>query len=272
MEKLLLIAIFFYILSCIGYFLFLTTQKNYFYKVGLSCIIVGFLFHTAIMVFKIFATKQLPIHNLFETLLTAVWSITAVFIFFDYKFKLKVLGSFASPIIIFIMSAACISADKPVEIKQILGGFWLNIHIISIFIGEAAFVLACGAGMFYLIQEYGIKQKKRGYFYKRLPSLSYMDSVCYSCIIAGFSMVTMGLASGFVYAKIAWGHFWTWDPKEVWSILTWLFYAILLHGRFALGWRGKRFAIMAIIGVIFILFTFLGVNFLFEGHHKEFTG
>jgi cytochrome c-type biogenesis protein CcsB len=272
MENLILITIFFYILAGVGYFLFLSSQKHHFYKAGLYCVITGFLFHTAIMILKILASKQMPVHNLFETILTAAWSITAVFIFFDYKFKLKILGIFAAPMIIFIMSSACIIADNPVEIKKILGGFWLNVHIISIFIGEAAFILACGAGIFYLIQEHGIKRKKRGYFYTRLPALSYMDAVCYSCVITGFVMVTTGLASGFVYAKIAWGHFWTWDPKEIWSILTWLFYAVLLHGKLALGWRGKRFAIMTIIGVIFILFTFLGVNFLFEGHHKEFTG
>jgi ABC-type transport system involved in cytochrome c biogenesis permease subunit len=84
-------------------------------------------------------------------------------------------------------------------------------------------------------------------------------------------MLTLGLVSGFVYAKSVWGNFWSWDPKEVWAGITWLLYAALLHQRLTVGWRGRRAAIMAIIGFAAVLFTFLGVNFLLEGHHGKFT-
>jgi ABC-type transport system involved in cytochrome c biogenesis permease subunit len=84
-------------------------------------------------------------------------------------------------------------------------------------------------------------------------------------------MLTFGLITGFVYAKAVWGRFWSWDPKEIWSGITWLLYAALLHQRLTVGWRGRRAAIMAIIGFAIILFTFLGVNFLLQGHHGEFT-
>jgi ABC-type transport system involved in cytochrome c biogenesis permease subunit len=83
--------------------------------------------------------------------------------------------------------------------------------------------------------------------------------------------MTVGLITGFVYAKTVWGKFWSADPKEIWSIITWLLYAALLHGRLMIGWRGRRSAVMAIVGFAVILFTFLGVNFLFEGHHEVFT-
>ena len=84
-------------------------------------------------------------------------------------------------------------------------------------------------------------------------------------------MLTMGLVTGIVYAKSVWGHFWSWDPKEVWSGVTWLIYAALLHGRISVGWRGQKAAIMSIIGFAALVFTFLGVNFLLTGHHGEFT-
>jgi len=83
--------------------------------------------------------------------------------------------------------------------------------------------------------------------------------------------MTVGLITGFVYAKALWGKFWSWDPKEIWSGITWLLYAALLHERLAVGWRGKKSAVMAIIGFAFLLFTFLGVNFFLKGHHGEFT-
>jgi len=131
--------------------------------------------------------------------------------------------------------------------------------------------LACGAGLLYLLQEHAIKSKHRGFFFKRLPSLELLDHTGYACIVTGFTMLTFGLITGLIYAKSVWGRFWSWDPKEVWSGITWLLYAALLHQRLTFGWRGRRAAIMAIIGFAVILFTFLGVNFLLKGHHGEFT-
>jgi cytochrome c-type biogenesis protein CcsB len=142
---------------------------------------------------------------------------------------------------------------------------------VVIFIGEASFALACGLGVLYLIQENSIKTKKHRFFFKRLPSLDLLDSAGYVCIVVGFTMLTLGLITGFVYAKSIWGRFWSWDPKEVWSGITWLFYAALLHERLIVGWRGRKSAIMAIIGFGVLLFTFLGVNLFLEGHHKDFT-
>jgi cytochrome c-type biogenesis protein CcsB len=131
--------------------------------------------------------------------------------------------------------------------------------------------LACGVGILYLLQERAIKIKNPGFFFKRLPSLERLDTTGYACIVVGFSLLTIGLITGSVYAKAVWGRFWSWDPKEVWSAITWLFYAALLHERLAVGWRGRRAAIMAIIGFLVLLFTFFGVNFLLTGHHGQFT-
>jgi cytochrome c-type biogenesis protein CcsB len=98
-----------------------------------------------------------------------------------------------------------------------------------------------------------------------------LDNTGYACIVVGFTMLSIGLITGFVYAKSIWGRFWGWDPKEVWSMITWFLYAALLHERLTVGWRGRKAAIMAIVGFAVVLFTFLGVNFLLYGHHGEFT-
>ena len=148
--------------------------------------------------------------------------------------------------------------------QSIFKNFWLISHVIAVFIGNSAFALACGIGILYLFQEYGIKSKNPGFFFKRLPSLEMLDA-------AGFTLLTFGLITGFVYAKTIWGRFWSWDPKEVWSGITWLFYAALLHERLTVGWRGRKAAVMAIIGFAILLFTFLGVNLFLKGHHGAFT-
>jgi len=204
-------------------------------------------------------------------LFIAGWAIAGVFLLSQYKFNLKVLGIYAAPLATLLVIVAFMLPDTPIPPKNIFNSFWFIVHIFAVFVGEASLALACGVGLFYLVQEHAIKKKIRGFFFRRLPSLEFIDNIGYVFIIIGFTMLTMGLVTGLVYAKSVWGHFWSWDPKEIWSGVTWLIYAALLHGRISVGWRGQKAAIMSIIGFAALLFTFLGVNFLLTGHHGEFT-
>lgn len=154
---------------------------------------------------------------------------------------------------------------------ELFNSAWLISHVVFIFVGDAFLALACGIGILYLIQERDIKSKRPGFFFRRLPSLEMLDNGGYICIASGFVLLTLGLITGIVYAKTVWGRFWSWDPKEVWSGITWLLYAALIHGRLAVGWRGRKSAVMAIVGFAATVFTFLGVNLLMSGHHGEFT-
>ena len=199
------------------------------------------------------------------------WTVAGVFLVFQYRFQLKILGVYAAPLVSFVMVIAAKFPNAPDQMNNTLNNLWLVVHVVAVFIGEASFALACGVGLLYLLQEHAIKSKKHGFFFRRLPSLELLDTTGYACILTGFAMLTFGLITGFVYAKAVWGRFWSWDPKEIWSGITWLLYAALLHQRLTVGWRGRRAAIMAIIGFAIILFTFLGVNFLLQGHHGEFT-
>jgi cytochrome c-type biogenesis protein CcsB len=213
----------------------------------------------------------MPVGNLRQSLSFAGWAVAGVFLVIQFKYGLKVLGVYAAPFIALIMVIASQIPNTPAQTTQLLRSFWLIIHVAVVFIGEAGFALACGLGILYLLQENAIKTKKQRFFFKRLPSLDVLDSTGYICMVIGFTMLTLGLITGFVYAKSIWGHFWSWDPKEVWSGITWLFYAVLLHQRLTAGWRGRRSAVMAIIGFAVLIFTFIGVNLLMEGHHKPFA-
>lgn len=258
-------------LSTAKYFAYLFIQKNVLQRAAFYLLMAGFLCHSAFIGYDFVRLGQFPIRNLYETLSIAGWTIAGVFLIFQYKFKLKILGIYAAPLATLVMVIASQLPKEPVQIKNIFKSFWIVIHVITVFIGEASFALACGVGLLYLIQEHAIKSKHHGFFFRRLPSLELLDSTGYACIIVGFTMLSFGLMSGFVYAKLVWGKFWSWDPKEIWSGITWLLYAALLHQRLSVGWRGRRAAIMAIIGFAVVLFTFLGVNFLLHGHHGDFT-
>jgi cytochrome c-type biogenesis protein CcsB len=260
-----------YTLSCASYFGFLFFQKPVFQRTAIALMIFGFGLHTAAIVASGVRAGNFPVNNLHETLSVTGWAVTAVFLAFHFTYKLKILGIFAAPLITLIMIAAYGMPQPIAQNPQLFKSWWLAAHIVTIFVGNAAFALACGLGILYLLQEHAIKKKTRGFFFSRLPSLELLDTTGYACIVVGFSMITIGLITGVVYAKAVWGRFWSWDPKEVWSAVTWLFYAALLHERLTVGWRGKRAAIMAMIGFGVLLFTFFGVNFLMQGHHGTFT-
>ena len=271
MKYLFIITIIFYLTSTVGYISYLFSQKNFSQKSGYWLLFAGFLCHCATIAYGFIESGHIPVNNLHETLSITGWAIAGVFLVFQYKFKLKILGVYAAPLVTFVMIAASSLSSEPTQTKNIFNSLWFVIHIISVFIGEASFALACGVGLLYLVQEKAIKTKNYGFFFQRLPSLELLDTTGYACIITGFTMLTIGLVTGFVYAKLIWGKIWGWDPKEVWSCITWLLYAALLHGRLAIGWRGRRAAIMSIIGFAVLLFTFFGVNFLLTGHHEQFT-
>lgn len=271
METLIVITILFYLSSTAGYIAYLFRQDNRLYRTGYFLLLAGFLSHAAVLVKAYVISGHIPAHNLRGTLFIAGWAVVGVFFILQFRFHIKILGIFAAPLSTLVVLIASRLPSVPYQAKTVFTSVWLIFHIITVFIGEAAFALACGLGLFYLIQERAIKAKMQGFFFRRLPSLERIDNTGYACVVVGFTMLTMGLATGLVYANLVWGRFWSWDPKEVWSGITWLLYAALLHGRLSVGWRGRKAAIMAIIGFGVLLFTFLGVNFLLEGHHEEFT-
>ncbi|MBW2355671.1 MAG: c-type cytochrome biogenesis protein CcsB [Deltaproteobacteria bacterium] len=272
MQILLLTTIAAYLLSTAGYLAFLFLQRKPLRQAALALLGLGFVGHTVLLVAGVFASGHLPVHHLHGTLMVAGWAVTGVFLVIYGRYRLQVLGVYAAPLALVILIAASLTPSAPAADKTLFNSFWLISHIAAVFLGDAALALACGIGILYLLQENAIKSKRHGFFFRRLPSLDRLDAAGYACIASGFALLTSGLITGFVYAHAVWGRFWSADPKEIWSVITWLIYAALLHQRLTVGWRGRRSAVMAIVGFALILFTFLGVNFLLKGHHGVFTG
>jgi len=260
-----------YFISMAGYIWFLFNQKKACQKAAFYLISMAIAFHLISITIYTITTGYVPIQNLSQSLSLAAFFLGIMFLFFQYKFDLKILGVFASILLFAIMLLVWMVPEAPVEKNDIFKGIWFYAHIILVFAGDAALAMACGAGILYLLQEKGIKTKSPGFFFKRLPSLDLLDNVGYTCLTTGFAFLTIGLVTGFIYAKTIWGRFWSWDLKEVFSVGSWMVYAALLHLRLYSGWRGRKSAIMTIIGFFIILFTFLGVNILLGGHHQAFT-
>jgi len=171
------------------------------------------------------------------------------------------------PIVFVLMLSSSVFPREIKELSPVLQSSWFGIHISLAFLGDAAFAMAAGIGLMYLMQEHFVKSKHLGDLFHRLPSLQILDEINYRLISLGFPLLTLAIITGALWAQNAWGSYWRWDPKEVWSLITWFIYALVLHVRLTKGWRGKRAAILSIIGFCAVLFTFFGVNLLHKGLH-----
>lgn len=257
-----------YILGAGGYIVFIVVQEKNIHKIASKILLGGFIFHTISLVLRYIEVGHMPVASLPESLSFFAWATVGAYLLIQLRYNIMVLGSFVSPIATVLMLISFLLPREVTPVSPTLKSLWLTIHVGTAFIGNGAFALAFCASIMYLIQERQIKSKKFGAFYHRLPSLSILDDLNYRCLILGFPMLTVGIVTGSIYAQYVWGTYWSWDPKETWSLITWLIYAALLHERLAVGWRGRRAAIMAIIGFMALLFTFLGVNYILKGHHE----
>jgi ABC-type transport system involved in cytochrome c biogenesis permease subunit len=235
------ITLFVYILSTAAYMVFFWSQRSDIRKIARFILIVGGVLHTIYFVVRYFMAGYTPLTNHHETISFFAWSLTWGYLSFHWRYNVKNFGSFVSPLITILMIIATFSSREITQLPPVLQSLWLPVH-------------ASIAIMAYV-------------FYSRLPSLDALDNLNSHCLAVGFPLLTLGIITGTVWSKQTWGTYWQWDPKETWSLVTWFFYAALLHQRFTVGWRGRRAAIMAIVGFSAILFTLWGVTYLLGGTH-----
>ena len=262
------LALFFVLLASGGFIVYLIKQHKWMFRCSYWLLVAGFAFHTIFLGLRYYSLGTAPILDLKSALSFFSWSIIFVYLAFQIKFRLMVLGSFVAPFAAFLMMVSSAMPWAEVPVKPIFKSLWLTVHVGTIFIGDALFALTFLAAIMYLIQERQIKRKRLGSFYERLPSLATLDDINYYALICGFLFLTVGMVIGSMYAQYALGAYWRWDPKETWSLITWLFYAALLHQRITVGWRGRRAAIMSIICFCVLIFTFVGVSLLMGGYHS----
>lgn len=261
-------ALIFYLLGTASSLAFLIFLRKIFSHIGKLALTGGFAVHSLALVLRYSEAGHTPITNLHESLSFFAWSIVGVYLLLHLKYRVEVLAAFISPVAAVLIILSSLFPKDILPLAPVLESYWLPIHVIFAFIGNAMFTIAFAAGVMYLIQERQIKSKKIGPFYYRLPALKVLDDLNYRCLTFGFPLLTLGIISGSVWAESAWGSYWSWDPKETWSLITWFLYAALLHGRLTGGWRGRRAAIFAIVGFGALVFSFLGVNLLFSGLHS----
>jgi cytochrome c-type biogenesis protein CcsB len=228
---------------------------------------VGFALHTVSIVFRYVTAGHIPITNSHEATSFFAWCIVFIFFILQFRYKIMLLSSFIMPIVFSLMLVSSMLSREMKPLSPVLQSYWLGIHAVFAFLGNASFALAFGVGLMYLVQEHYVKSKHPGGLFERLPSLQTLDEINYRLITIGFPLLTLAIITGALWAESAWGSYWNWDPRETWSLITWFIYAIVLHARLIAGWRGRRAALLSIIGFCTIIIAFFGIKLLQKGLH-----
>ena len=256
------------LIAACGFIVFAVTKQNKMFRIFNIFLLAAFLCHTVFILLyypKLEATPGVDLKSAFAVL---SWSIICAYFILQIKFRLMVLAPIIVPVAAFIMLFAYfLPWASGATFSENLVNLWIGLHIATVFMGEGLFVIAFLVGIMYLFQERAIKLKKLGALYERLPSLEVLDKVNRCSVLWGFPFLTVGIICGAIYAQAAFGVYWQWDPKEVWTLVSWIAYAILIHERVVFGWHGRKAAILSIICFGILLFTFLGVNLLLDGYH-----
>ncbi|MDA0633166.1 c-type cytochrome biogenesis protein CcsB [Nonomuraea sp. MCN248] len=206
------------------------------------------------------AADRWPWGNMYEFVVAICFAAVSAFLITNARQNIRFVGAF-------VMVSAALGLGLAVlkfytaagPVVPALNSYWLAIHVSAAILAGGLFTLAGAAGILYLVRGDGLS---------RLPSRADLEKVAHKAIVVAFPLWTFAVIAGALWADKAWGRYWGWDPKEVWSFITWIGYAAYLHARVTAGWRGNRATVVQLIGFACLLFNLFGVNILFPGLHS----
>ena len=274
-------ALVLYLLSTLLYFVTAAAGQARAAKLARIAMILGFLLQTVCIAARGIHAGRLPLTNQYEFASAFSWGIALVFLIFIHKYQFDILGAFVAPVIFLVIGYASMQSKEIHALMPALQSSWLGFHVCMAIISYGAFGVAFGVAGAYLL-----KSRSAGHAdgtagtagadshtsgaasTSRIPDLETLDLIIYRAVALGFLFLTLCMITGAIWAQRAWGSYWSWDPKETWSLITWFIYAIFLHLHINKGMNGRKAAIFALIGFICVIFTYVGVNTLLSGLHS----
>ena len=243
-------------------------------RMGLNLTVLGAVCAAIGVVCRGIAARRLPWGNMYEFVTSALFFVVIAYLVLVAIHHVRWMG-IAVTLLLAVGNglAATVFYVAVAPLVPALHSVWFVIHIVAACIAAAALNVGAIASIMYLIATNAqAKAQRTGVPVKglvaKLPPLESMDTLAYRAHAIGFPIWTFTIAAGSVWADYAWGRFWGWDPKETWSLVTWVVYAAYLHARSTAGWRGRRAALIAIVGAACFWFNFVGVNLIFNGLHS----
>ena len=233
------------------YFLFVVLKKEQLARAAGILQGAALILHTAALVLRGIAAGRLPMTNQYEFATCFAWALCLVSLIFIRKYR-------------FSGYAAMQSRDiKP--LMPALQSGWLAFHVSTAIIAYGSFGVSAALSAIFLMRG---KLKENGFLDQHIPTENKLDLIAYRSVCLGLLFLTLTIITGAIWAERAWGSYWSWDPKETWSLVTWIIYAVYLHLRLRRGWKGKAAAIFAVIGFVCVIFTYIGVNTFLPGIHS----
>jgi len=286
-----------YFLSMVSYLVHLVTGKRAIGVFAGGVALMGFILHTSAIGLRWKASYEMgyghvPLSNLYESVVFFAWTVLFLYGIFELRYRYRAVGAFVLPVVFLAMAFAQYGAPLvryagalvgseslgrfsiPSGIQALVPALqsdWLLYHVVTCFLGYAGFAVGAAVSVMYLLKLRYERKGASGTVGKAMsifPPVATLDQINYQAVLIGFPLLTLGIITGSVWANYAWGSYWSWDPKETWSLIVWLIYAAFLHARITRGWWGKRTAILSIIGFIATVFCYLGVNLLLPGLHS----
>jgi cytochrome c-type biogenesis protein CcsB len=238
-------------------------------RLGVTLTALAALVLAAGVITRAIAAQRVPWGNMYEFGTTGVTIALVVHLVAAYAWKSQWAGLFVSGFGLSVLGLAMTTYVPAGPLVPALHSYWLAIHVTAVMTAGGLFLIGASASVLYLIKSAMEARGKVGPALARFPQVALIDQLAYRVHAAGFVLWTFGaLIAGPIWAQEAWGRYWGWDPKEVWAFITWVVFAGYLHARATAGWRGRRAAILALVGFATFLFSFYGVNMWVPGLHS----
>lgn len=266
-DLLAIIAALFYGISVV-YFLIKFFRKNAKTKnIALLFLILGLISHGLNILVFVLEHHRFPAGNLAEASSAVAWIALLMYTLMSRRDSMEAVGIILIPVGILTLIFKEIHGLHERIQEPIIRTEWIYIHIPIMILSVATLSLTFLLAVCYLIQERQLKSRHPAFLFYRLPSLETCEDLASKSLRFGFILLTLGILTGMVLSKTVNGRYWSWDYKEIWAVITWFLYAVLVQGRMLSAWRGRKAAYLAIIGFALILFTFAGVSAIFKSYH-----
>lgn len=241
-----------------------------FQRVGYSLTTLGLVVHIASVVLRGFAADRVPWANMFEFGLTGTALIIGTFLLVSLMVRISYLGAYVLGLNLILLGVAVVNFYVPVSpLVPALQSYWLVVHVFVASLGTAFFALAAGLSALQIVQARRTAASTVNLrFMDTIPGTDRLEDLAYRICLVGFVLWTFTLIAGAIWAERAWGRYWGWDTKEVWTFIIWVIYAGYIHARATRGWRGTRSAWLSLVGFAAVMFNFSIVNLFFKGLHS----
>jgi cytochrome c-type biogenesis protein CcsB len=262
-------ALVFYALSSIGFIADRIRRNDKLSGYAVLMLGLGVIFHALDQVGRGLQAGNIPVANFAQSLSFLAWLTALASLVLIVRLRMAVVGAFVAPSVLLALGASFFATrNGSLALPDTLRSFWLPIHVTLALLGEALFVVAACVSLVYLVNENRLKAKRPlGPSDETAPSLEKLDRINYRLLGWGLGALSLAMLTGAIWAEGTWGRFWSWEPRELWSLVTWILYAALLESRIAIGVRGRRAAALTLVFFTVLVGSYLGVSLVYPGKH-----